>query len=599
MNRFGGDCLRRSRVCRLATTADTAVPPAALTADTAVPPAAFTADTAVPHAGLTAEAAVPHGRRGFTLVELVLSMAIMSILMTGLVSAIVIASHALPDNDSTPRALVEGAEVADLIAEDLRSATWIRERTATSVEFAVPDRDADGSAERICYAWSSKAGDPLTRQYNGGTVVDIVDSVQEFELAYDLKTLTEEYPGPPVESAETLLSSYTAANDLGGYSIDSTDWIGQYFEPSLDPNAVRWKVTRVMFEARARNAADGQVLVQLRPADPDGLPTDTVLEQHTLYESDLTDSYLWQEFAFSNVSALSPDDGLCLVLKFAAGSWPAASVRYDNVGVSGEFYTYNAGADWGMTFNDELRHYVYGTYFTPGPPQTATRQYVMSVRVTLRTGSDPASRVVTTAQTLNCPELLSARWEADFDDDPRLDHNGDGLNDWGDYGGVFDAGTLSDGIWYAPDHGEEGISTVPDEDFAELTTVDLRYRAASVGGWGTVFWINADRRGAASANIVAALYKPGAASQELWFGWELANGTMDWVNTYDVPDDFVDVRLVIDPVEGTVAVFVDGTHRDTLAYFRVNPDPDAAAWLFTNGCSGEFDRVSIRVGGNN
>ena len=98
---------------------------------------------------LRVKAGAPRGYRGFTLVEVVLSMAIMTILMTGLASAILIASHALPTDDSPARAVVESAQVVDVMAEDLRSALWIRERTATSVEFAVPDRDADGAAERI------------------------------------------------------------------------------------------------------------------------------------------------------------------------------------------------------------------------------------------------------------------------------------------------------------------------------------------------------------------------------------------------------------------------------------------------------------------
>ena len=178
--------------------------------------------------------------------------------------------------------------------------------------------------------------------------------------------------------------------------------------------------------------------------------------------------------------------------------------------------------------------------------------------------------------------------------------NGDGSGDWIDYAGPFDPATLINGIWYAPfSSGEPGISTVPDEDFAELTTVEIRYRATSVGGWGADFWINADRQGGQSANLIANLRKPTAGSQELRIGHELAAETYEWLGTYDVPDDFVDVRLVIDPAKGTFAVFVDGTHRDTFAYWWGNTDPAAKAWLYRWNCSAEFDHVSIRVGGNN
>ena len=177
----------------------------------------------------TADAAVPPGSRGFTLVELVLSLAIMSILMTGLASAIIIASHALPSDDSPSHVVVKASEVADQIAEELRSALWIRERTATSVEFAVPDRDANGTAERVRYAWSGTAGDALTRQYNGGTVVEISESVQEFDLGYELETVTEEYPGVPVEGAEEELCSYDSWYDPKDHTVDDDKWLQARF----------------------------------------------------------------------------------------------------------------------------------------------------------------------------------------------------------------------------------------------------------------------------------------------------------------------------------------------------------------------------------
>jgi len=141
---------------------------------------------------LTLTLSAPTRGRGFTLAELVVSMVVMSILMVGLGSAILIASHALPDGERPATRIVQSASVAGQIVEELRSAIWIREHTATSVEFAVPDRDGDGNAERIRYAWSGTSGDPLTRQYNGGKVVDVLDDVNVFDLGYDLKAVTEE-----------------------------------------------------------------------------------------------------------------------------------------------------------------------------------------------------------------------------------------------------------------------------------------------------------------------------------------------------------------------------------------------------------------------
>jgi prepilin-type N-terminal cleavage/methylation domain-containing protein len=535
------------------------------------------------------------GWRGFTLVELVLSMAIMSMLIAGLASAILIATQALPSNDNPAHATVEGAEIADLIAEELQSALWVRERTATSVEFAVPDRDANGSAERVRYAWSGVAGDPLTRQYNGGSVVDVVGSVQEFNLVYDLRAVAEQYPGVAVESAEVLWSAYTGANTLADFSIDVNNWLGQHFQPSLDPSAVTWGVTRVLFEAEVRDQTDGQTLVQLRPADPDNLPRAMVLEQHTMYESDLTASYAWQEFNFSDVCGLPPDEGLCLVLQFATADKHSANVQRENGSGFGLLETADAGASWAYREANTLRHYIYGTYALPGSPQTATRWYMTGVRITLRTGDEPTSRIVTAVQTLNTPELLAGWWETSFDADPTLDRNGDGSADWVvRAGGVFDAGSLTSGVWSA----NATLDTYPDHDFTGLTTAEVRFRNTSIGGSGAVFWINADWSGSTCAPVVAFLQLQADATQTLTV-CRMADAATK-IRMLTVPglsSELIKLRLLIDPDLDTVNIKVDKIDHGTFAYSTITPSSDDRfASVFASGSEAEFDYVSVRVG---
>jgi hypothetical protein len=165
---------------------------------------------------------------------------------------------------------------------------------------------------------------------------------------------------------------------------------------------------------------------------------------------------------------------------------------------------------------------------------------------------------------------------------------------------------LSDGIWYAPMFfypDRPSLRTLPDQDFTELTTVDLRYRATSVGGWGTVFRMNVDRAGGLGAALTVELYKGGPDSQELWIGNQYASGSYDWFDTprFGLPTGFIDLRLVIDPDANTMAVFVGGVHMRTYRYAGgyAGYRDEAAAWIYTSGCTGEFDYVRIRVGGNN
>lgn len=124
-------------------------------------------------------------RPGFTLIELVVSMSVSVILMGSTVSALLIANQAIPNGRSMLEEKAHAAEVVDRIASEIYYATSITESTANTVTFTVADRGHGAvGPETIRYAWSGTVGDPLTRQYNGGTVVTLYDSVQSFSLDY-------------------------------------------------------------------------------------------------------------------------------------------------------------------------------------------------------------------------------------------------------------------------------------------------------------------------------------------------------------------------------------------------------------------------------
>ena len=190
-------------------------------------------------------------RRGFTLAELLASMTVMGILMLGLGSAIVIASKAVPGAERDSTKLIQESRFAQQISIELKEAVHITERTEQAITFTVADRDDDGSPEHIRYAWSGTAGDPLTRQYNGGSEANVLENTHVFALAYDVKSVTERYPGPPITSSEMILTQNASLGD-SDFVIQEQDWIGQYFDPDtfLPAEAVSWSITKVEFVAR-------------------------------------------------------------------------------------------------------------------------------------------------------------------------------------------------------------------------------------------------------------------------------------------------------------------------------------------------------------
>ena len=119
--------------------------------------------------------------------EVILSVVIVSIIMAALVSTLMITQRGLAGSTNVARDASRGRDAAELILLDLSLAISFSERTSTAVTFIVPDRDGDGQPETIRYAWSGVAGDPLTRQVNGGTVAVLVDDVYDFSLDYMLR----------------------------------------------------------------------------------------------------------------------------------------------------------------------------------------------------------------------------------------------------------------------------------------------------------------------------------------------------------------------------------------------------------------------------
>jgi len=126
---------------------------------------------------------------GVTLIELLVSIAITTVLMLAIGTCLLIATQAMPNANGPANQIIVTSEVAKQLATELQHAVSINSRSATMIEFTVADRDADEVPEVIRYEWSGTPGDPLTRRYNGGSVIEVLDSVQEFNLSYDLETI--------------------------------------------------------------------------------------------------------------------------------------------------------------------------------------------------------------------------------------------------------------------------------------------------------------------------------------------------------------------------------------------------------------------------
>ena len=161
-----------------------------------------------------------------------------------------------------------------------------------------------------------------------------------------------------------------------------------------------------MGEARICGAAKGITAVQLR-LPVGGKPGPTVLDEVPMEEAGLGEAYLWQEFAFSNASGLSPTQGLTLVLAMIKKDTHLADIQYDAGGGEDMLTTSNAGSSWTQHHHSML-YYVYGTVTTTTTPDPVVREWLDAVGITLRVGEESSARVDTAVQILNQPEVTGS-----------------------------------------------------------------------------------------------------------------------------------------------------------------------------------------------
>ncbi len=347
-------------------------------------------------------------RPGATLVELVVSMAAATILMGGLASAVVLATRALPENRGVLENVTAASQVGQQVAADLSCAIAVLSRSTRAIELQVPDRNGDAGPETIRYAWSGTAGDPLYRQYNGNTAAAILDNVGLLQLDYETVSVTTTGDATQNESGETELRSYNASSDLNNFKVKYGRWAGEYFRPTLPADTITWKITRVVFMAASEGPTDGVNSVEVRKARADWQPESTVLASATLPEAALPSSYVWHSIEFATAAVLAPADAVCLIIRHVANG-ESCKLRYRdrNAGAVNLalMESTNQGAGWSIDAGESLLFYVYGTVTTPGPPEVIVTQYLTRARVTLRVGSDEATRVETSAQVFNTPVL--------------------------------------------------------------------------------------------------------------------------------------------------------------------------------------------------
>ena len=149
---------------------------------------------------------------GYTLIEMVLALAITSTLLLGMTASIVIASRTVSDGLDVVALALRTSDVLGEVNSDLSMAEAFVERTDSSVTFCVPDRDGDGQSDLLRYWWTGSTDKRLMKQVNGGPDISLAEDVHQFTLTYGLSTM----------AAETMTTTKTTGVGMA----EDVAWVG-------------------------------------------------------------------------------------------------------------------------------------------------------------------------------------------------------------------------------------------------------------------------------------------------------------------------------------------------------------------------------------
>ena len=156
-------------------------------------------------------------------------------------------------------------------------------------------------------------------------------------------------------------------------------------------------------------------------------------------------------------------------------------------------------------------------------------------------------------------------WETDFDVDPRVDANGDGVQDFAlrrsDDDEELD---IDQGLWFAP--ANLALDTAPKVDFVGTTRVQVIMRPVDLFS-RSQFWIQLDHVGGQRSPIFAEVQEVGLEGLLVSLYAKRSDQAPVLLTSALVIEDFVDLELHAQAATDTVTIRVNQVDLGTHEYF--------------------------------
>lgn len=250
-------------------------------------------------------------RCAFTLMEMALSVALLSLVLAAATAVVALAARSAPDKDDPLVQQMALQSVADQIALDAGDATSITLTGKHEVQLLCEDMTGDGVQDAIVYAWSGVAGDPLVRTFNGVDRV-MIERMDSLGFAAHGALVRVDGDVAAIVRSDQPIASVTRIGTSGSNLNVRNSVIAQRFKARVPTNATSWTLTSVSLWLQRDGLAESQGAVQIW-TDNNGSPG-SMLAQKTFLELSLSGSATKETFAFS-LAGLSPTAGYWIVVR--------------------------------------------------------------------------------------------------------------------------------------------------------------------------------------------------------------------------------------------------------------------------------------------
>lgn len=340
--------------------------------------------------------------RAFTLVELVMSLAVTSILIAALGSAVVLISRTFDPQAAVGARQSSASRVLDQISCELLCAISIEVAEPRDLSFTLMRAGAPVS---VRYTWTGVDAAPLLRTFDGQPAVAILNSVSEWRLVYDTVSITAD--PPPLEGGEVVVvqEDDTTSTGTGSHGVAIDYYPVEMFFPNLGADTTSWRPTRVKFMGRRQGNGNGVFEVVLHEVDAATQTPARRIEGVSVLESDLV-ADAWHEVVFTTNEQLDPTVQFAVSFEPISGTGVMGKIDYG----TGSTFTpatklveHDTGS-WTELVGLDLKVWLFAVPTVPDldpPPSSDAR--LTAVSLTL--GETPDSTLQTRVNTFNYPML--------------------------------------------------------------------------------------------------------------------------------------------------------------------------------------------------